>query len=76
MDKYLDHRSTHDDYNSRNNDEYDLMKHPLHDEHVKAYKKYNKKPLVIDESIDAVLRQDAYWSDVRANSTAYNNKEG
>ena len=71
MDKYLDHRSTHDEYNSRNNDEYDRKKHPLHDGHVKAYEKYNKKPLVIDESIDAVLRTDAYWSEVRSNSTAY-----
>jgi len=75
MDKYLDHRSTNDEYNSRNNDEYDSMKNPLHDEHAKAYKKYNKKPLVIDNSIDAVLRKDRYWSEVRANSTAYN-KEG
>ena len=75
MDKYLDHRSTNDEYNSRNNDEYDSMKNPLRDEHVKAYKKYNKKPLVIDNSIDAVLRKDRYWSEVRANSTAYN-KEG
>ena len=70
MDKYLDHRSTHDEYNSRNNDEYDRIKNPLHDDHVKMYN--NNKPLVIDESIDAVLRKDAYWSDVRANSTAYN----
>ena len=75
MYNYLDHRSTHDEYNSRNNDEYDRMKHPLHDGHVKAYNKYNKKPLVVDESIDAVLRKDAYWSEVRANSTAYD-KEG
>ena len=75
MDKYLDHRSTNDEYNSRNNDEYDRTKHPLHDGHVKAYNKYNNKPLVVDESIDAVLRKDAYWSEVRSNSTAYN-KEG
>ena len=73
MDKYLDHRSTNGEYNSRNNDEYDRKKHPLHDAHVKAYN--NNKPLVIDESIDAVLRKDAYWSEVRSNSTAYN-KEG
>ena len=70
MDKYLDHRSTNDEYNSRNNDEYDHMKNPSHDTHVKAYN--NNKPLVVDESIDAVLRKDAYWSEVRANSTAYN----
>ncbi len=75
MDKYLDHRSTYDEYNSRNNDEYDRIKNPLHDGHVKAYKKYNKKPLVVDESIDAVLRTDAYWSEVRSNSTAYNKEK-
>lgn len=73
MDKYLDHRSTHDEYNSRNNDEYDRIKNPLHDAHVKVYN--NNKSLVIDESIDAVLRQDHYWSEVRSNSTAYKNKE-
>ena len=66
MDKYLDHRSTNDEYNSHNNDEYDGIN----------VSNNMKKPLIIDYSIDAVLRQDAYWSDVRANSTAYNNKEG
>ena len=65
MDKYLDHRSTNDEYNSRNNDEHDGIN----------VSNNIKKPLIIDYSIDAVLRQDAYWSDVRANSTAYN-KEG
>jgi len=66
MDKYLDHRSTNDEYNSRNNDEYDGIN----------VSNNMKKPLIIDYSIDAVLRQDAYWSDVRANSTAYKHKEG
>ena len=63
MDKYLDHRSTHVVCNSKNDDEHDCIN----------VSNNIKKPLIIDYSIDAVLRQDAYWSDVRANSTAYNN---
>lgn len=56
-----EHRSTNDPYNSVFMNTYG-PKAPLHDAHVKQYKKLQP----IDYSIDAVLRRENYWREVKS----------
>jgi hypothetical protein len=56
-----EHRSTNDPHNSVFMNMYG-PKAPLHDAHVQEYKKLQP----IDLSIDAVLRRENYWREVKS----------